>query len=81
MTCSVFGVAAGILGLESYSGFVFYLVGSALVSVLMVFMVAGGRPSRYFRSAGELWTTEVLSGSSLASFILTWTLFFGLLRV
>lgn len=81
MTCSVFGVAAGILGLESYSGFVFYLVGSGLVSVLMVFMAAGGKPSRYFQSAGELWTTEVLSGSSLASFILTWTLFFGLLRV
>ncbi|PUU80685.1 Rab5-interacting protein-domain-containing protein [Tuber borchii] len=80
LTSSIFGIAAGILGLESYSGFIFYLLGSSIVSVLMVFFLAGGKPQNYFRSASEIWTTEVFSGSSLSSFILTWTLFFGLLR-
>ncbi|KAG0129731.1 Rab5-interacting protein-domain-containing protein [Tuber indicum] len=80
LTSSIFGIAAGILGLESYSGFIFYLLGSSIVSVLMVVFIAGGKPQNYFRSASEIWTSEVFSGSSLSSFILTWTLFFGLLR-
>jgi hypothetical protein len=47
----------------------------------MVALSTGGRPERYFRGKSEIWTTEVVSGSSMAGFILTWTLFFGLLRV
>ncbi|KAH8145935.1 uncharacterized protein LAJ45_10077 [Morchella importuna] len=81
LTGSLFGVAAGILGLESYWGFIFYLVGSCVVSAFMVALNTGGRPERYFRGKSEIWTTEVVSGSSMAGFILTWTLFFGLLRV
>ncbi|KAM7224291.1 Rab5-interacting protein (Rab5ip) domain containing protein [Rhypophila decipiens] len=103
LTSSLFGVAAGILGLESYSGFLFYLVCSILTTVLFYVVriaptgipaaaaaasqksAAGGvggsgafDTSRYYRSPYEFWTGGLLNG--LAGFILTWTLFFGLVR-
>ncbi|KAI5804465.1 Rab5-interacting protein-domain-containing protein [Geopyxis carbonaria] len=80
LTASVFGVAAGVIGLESYTGFAFYLVGSFFVSFLMVMLLAQGKPSSYFTSATEMWTMEVFGGSSLAAFVLTWTLFYNLVR-
>ena len=79
LTASLFGVAAGVLGLESYSGFLFYLIGTLLVSTLMFFSLAGGQPARYFQSpAVDLWWSDVFGG--LSSYVLTWTLFFGLVR-
>ncbi|KAK4217658.1 Rab5-interacting protein-domain-containing protein [Rhypophila decipiens] len=104
LTSSLFGVAAGILGLESYNGFLFYLVCSILTTVLFYVVriaptgipaaaaaaasqksAAGGvggsgafDTSRYYRSPYEFWTGGLLNG--LAGFILTWTLFFGLVR-
>ncbi|KAL7273609.1 hypothetical protein RUND412_003513 [Rhizina undulata] len=81
LTASIFGIAAGILGLESYTGFIFYLLGTLLVSLLMVVFLTGNKPSSYFQSSKDVWTIEAFGGSSLSSFILTWTLFFGLVRV
>ncbi|KAK0746126.1 Rab5-interacting protein-domain-containing protein [Schizothecium vesticola] len=95
LTASLFGVAAGILGLESYSGFLFYLAFTLLTSVLFYAVrvapssaspssgkagSGGGLldTSRYFRTTLEFWTGGVLSG--LAGYILTWTLFFGIVR-
>ncbi|KAK0733509.1 Rab5-interacting protein family [Lasiosphaeria miniovina] len=92
LTASLFGVGAGILGLESYSGFLFYVVCSLLTAMLFyVVRVAptslasdanggGGAfdTSRYFRSQVEFWTGGLMNG--LAGFILTWTLFYGLVR-
>lgn len=100
LTSSLFGVGAGILGLESYSGFLFYLVCSILTTLLfyVVRIAPTGIPaaassarkaggvggsgafdtSRYYRSGYEFWTGGLLNG--LAGFILTWTLFFGLVR-
>ncbi|TGZ83264.1 hypothetical protein EX30DRAFT_394488 [Ascodesmis nigricans] len=80
LTSSVCGIAAGILGLESYAGFVFYLVGSVFVSMLMLFLVADGKPGKYFQSGIDLWTTEVFGTSSVASFVLMWTLVYNLVR-
>ncbi|KZF25907.1 hypothetical protein L228DRAFT_215946 [Xylona heveae TC161] len=77
LSASLFGVAAGILGLESYPGFIFYLVGTLLVSALVYLFPAKREPKRYFQ--GGLWELiekDVLNG--LMSFVLTWTLFFGL---
>ncbi len=105
-------MAAGILGLEAYTGFLFYLLGTCLVSALIWGLLAQGRPGRYFGTGpssspssslsssnkmgsdggaqgsnegevGEgatwrLWTEEVIGG--LSSFVLTWTLFYGLVR-
>ena len=79
LTASLFGVAAGTLGLESYPGFAFYLVGTALVSVLIFFLRTDGKPKGYFyRPFGDLWAGDLMSG--LSSFVLTWTLFYGLVR-
>ncbi|KAL8734168.1 MAG: hypothetical protein Q9166_001653 [cf. Caloplaca sp. 2 TL-2023] len=79
LTSSLFGIASGILGLESYSGFIFYLLGTLLVSVLVFFLLCKGEQRRYFQSpVSELWGGEVLGG--LSSFVLTWTLFYGLVR-
>jgi hypothetical protein len=90
LTASLFGIGAGILGLESYPGFLFYIFFSLLTSALVyVFRVRPGiikeaqshGPSgmgRYFRSSLELWTGGLLEG--LSGFVLTWTLFYGLVR-
>jgi len=84
-TASLFGIGAGILGLESYVGFVFYLLFSLLTSALIyVFRV---RPQlsddkeglkRYFSGSMELWTGGLVEG--LTGFVLTWTLFYGIVR-
>jgi hypothetical protein len=79
LTASLFGVAAGTLGFESYTGFIFYLVGSIIVSALIFTLRTEGKPADYFhRPLGDLWGGEVLGG--LSSFVLTWTLFYGLVR-
>ncbi|KAJ4394563.1 hypothetical protein N0V93_003782 [Gnomoniopsis smithogilvyi] len=88
LTASLFGVAAGILGLESYAGFLFY-IGFTLLTALLFYAVrvapeslAAEKPildtSRYFRGSLELWTSGLSGG--LAGFVLTWTLFYGLVR-
>jgi hypothetical protein len=79
LTASLFGVAAGTLGLESYPGFAFYLVGTFLVSALIYFLRTDGKPKSFFyRPFGDLWAGDLVSGVS--SFVLTWTLFYGLVR-
>ena len=79
LTASLFGVASGILGLESYSGFLFYLLGTFFVSVLIWSILAKGKQGDYFQGAwSELWAGDVLNGGM--SFVLTWTLFYGLVR-
>ncbi|TVY20255.1 ER membrane protein complex subunit 6 [Lachnellula arida] len=92
LTASLFGVGAGILGLESYPGFIFYLVFSLLTSALVyAFRVrpaiiknstSGGKAGvgmeRYFMGSMELWTGGLFEG--LSGFVLTWTLFYGLVR-
>ncbi|KAF8477010.1 Rab5-interacting protein-domain-containing protein [Kalaharituber pfeilii] len=80
LTSSLFGVAAGILGLESYAGFLFYFLGTAFVSLLIVGLLARGDTKRYFRGGyWDILTMEVLNG--LSGYILTWTLFLGLVRM
>ncbi|KAF4123341.1 Rab5-interacting protein (Rab5ip) [Geosmithia morbida] len=89
LTSSLFGVTAGILGLESYAGFLLYLVLS-VVTTLLVYAIrvapdslANGRPvfstDRFFRNAVQFWSGGLASGVS--GFVLTWTLFYGLVRV
>jgi hypothetical protein len=83
LTASLFGVGAGILGLESYSGFIFYLVFSlittGLIHALRVSPAAGkAGAAMFFSSAWELWLGGLVDG--LSGFVLTWTLAFGLVR-
>lgn len=88
LAASLFGVSAGILGLESYSGFLFYLALSTVTTLLFYALqvapesLAEKRPlfstARYFHGAADFWTGGILSG--LSGFVLTWTLFYGLVR-
>ena len=108
LTSSLFGIAAGILGLESYAGFLYFILGTLFVSFLIWLLRikasqagqqqpkkdASGRPKAdltpsvgtsgqrlYFENAvWELWMggNELLGG--LSSFVLTWTLFYGIVR-
>lgn len=79
LTASLFGVAAGILGLESIPGFLFYALGSFIVSVLIFTLRANTNAKGYFYSpVGDLWVGDLFGG--LMSFVLTWTLFYGLVR-
>jgi hypothetical protein len=88
LAASLIGVSAGILGLESYNGFLFYLVFSIITAALFyIIKIAPSSTSegrslfdtgRYFRGALDFWTSGLVNG--LSGFILTWTLFYGLVR-
>jgi ER membrane protein complex subunit 6 len=82
-------VAAGILGLESYSGFLFYIVGTTFVSLLIHVFLAGSKPGEYFNAGGgggwggwmEIWGGGGgVLGEGLSGFVLGWTGVGGLLR-
>jgi len=79
LTSSLFGIAAGALGLESYPGFAFYLLATLLTSLLIFLLRVEGKASKFFyRPWGELWMGGI--GEGLSSFVLTWTLVYGLVR-
>ncbi|KAL2122850.1 hypothetical protein VTJ04DRAFT_3305 [Mycothermus thermophilus] len=90
LTASLLGVSAGILGLESLHGFLFYAVFSLLTAALFYLLrvaptsLPAGKPlldtTRYFRRGGgfEFWAGGLMGG--LAGYVLTWTLFYGLVR-
>lgn len=76
LTASLFGIAAGTLGLESYVGFLFYAAGTLFVSLLIYLGPAQGKPELFFYSPGKgVWMSNVFGG--LMSFVLTWTVFYG----
>jgi ER membrane protein complex subunit 6 len=64
-TSLTLGVAAGILGLESQYGFLFYFLSQALISLLIHFILAGGKPGLYFagRGAADPDSDEFVDGS------------------
>lgn len=79
LTASLFGVAAGTLGLESWPGFIFYFFGTALVSLLIWNLKAEQKPEKFFfKPTSDLWVGDMFGG--LMSFVLTWTLFYGLCK-
>lgn len=88
LAASLFGVSAGILGLESYNGFLFYLALSTITTLLFYALQVAPESladkrhifdtGRYFHGAMDFWTGGILGG--LSGFILMWTLFYGLVR-
>ena len=79
LTSSLYVVAAGTLGLESYPGFLFFIIGTIVVQVLVLVLRAEGKQEKFFHSPiSQFWIGDVLS--ALMSFVLTWTLFYGLVK-
>ena len=77
---SLLGIAAGTLGLDSYAGFVFYFVMTTFTSLLMLAFLAHGDPRRYFKGGWwDVCTADLVGG--LSGYVLTWTLFLGLVGV
>lgn len=88
------GISAGILGLESLYGFLFYLVGSCVVSTLFHFILAQGKPDTYFAGSGarsedgkrghgawrEIWLGGGLFTEALSGFVLGWAGVGGVIR-
>jgi hypothetical protein len=70
------GAAAGILGLSSQYGFLFYL-GTSAISSLVLLIKMKFDPFKYFTSTGFL--NGILG--NLSSFVLFWVLFYGIVYV
>ena len=93
LSSPLLGLCAGALCLESTSGFLFYLVGTLLTSLLVYLGPAQRQPERFFGgvaqqqegaakgiSWGMVW--EVVAGGlgieALMGFVMAWTLVFNL---
>ncbi|KAG0238100.1 ER membrane complex subunit 6 [Actinomortierella wolfii] len=76
---AVLGLAAGILGLTNWSGFIFYLVGSIFMSLLIFMLKAKFQPGLYFRNPWDCFTDGIFG--TMLSFILFWTLVHGIIHV
>ena len=72
------GAAAGILGLASVYGFLFYLLTSALLGAHYV-LAASRSESQHFLARGQLLTGFV--AENLFTYVLTWTLVYGCVHV
>ncbi|KAJ3520115.1 hypothetical protein NM208_g13853 [Fusarium decemcellulare] len=88
LTASLFGVSAGILGLESYYGFLIYFVFSFITTLLFYVLKVAPEsipkgnapldPTRFYRGFFDFWAGGMFNG--ISGFVLTWTLFYGLVR-
>ena len=79
LTAALFGIASGILGLESYAGFLFYVAFTTFVSVLIWSLMCKGKQDAYFQAPlSELWSGDLM-GSALG-FVLFWTAAYGIVR-
>ena len=71
------GTTAGILGLESLYGFVFYLATAVIFTILVIYTRFQGKVEEYME-------IEHFSGNclkNLPSFVLFWVLFYGIVYV
>jgi len=72
------GCTAGILGLTSYQGFVFYVLTAVLLWLLLLFQ-AGPSWNKFFRSRLPILTGSLTGG--LFTYILFWTFIYGMVHV
>jgi len=66
-------LAAGVLGVEGWSGFLYYLAGQALAASAL-WLKSGGKPEEFALSKVGLLVGESLGSTSLLTFILFWSL-------
>merc|ERR1712025_1330443 len=75
---SITGSAAGILGLTSLYGFIFYAAASLVMSV-MLGVKTQSKWDRFFLARSHVWTNGVLG--ELFTFVLVWTFVYGMIHV
>lgn len=79
LSASFSGAAAGILGLENFSGFALFLASTLLTTSAIWLVKCKGRPQKYLH--GGLWPLLNPGQDNLFSFVLVWTLFYALVHV
>lgn len=67
------GLSAGILGVEGWSGFLYYILSQA-VSAAIIHAKAGGNPAAFSDSPTSLLIGDALGSSALLTFFLWWAL-------
>ncbi|ESO08736.1 hypothetical protein HELRODRAFT_156500 [Helobdella robusta] len=72
------GSVAGIIGLTSLYGFIFYFL-TAFVMSLMLMIKAGSEWPKYIRSRIVLFSNGLMGG--LFTYILFWTFLYGMVHV
>lgn len=73
------GAVAGILGLETWRGFAVFAIASLFAAGVLVAVNCKGRPKAYFQG-GALELANP-GQDNLMSFVLAWTLFYGIVHV
>ncbi|GAA94151.1 hypothetical protein E5Q_00799 [Mixia osmundae IAM 14324] len=77
---SISGATAGLLGLTNLSGFAFYIMSSMSVAGLVYLITTEQQPRKYIKGGlPELLLSGLLDNA--LSFILFWTLFYGLVHI
>jgi hypothetical protein len=69
------GAAAGILGLENWTGFVLFFISTLFTSVMIYGIHCKGRPGKYFQ--GGFMELMNPGQDNAFTFVLLWTLFYG----
>ncbi|KAF7316910.1 ER membrane protein complex subunit 6 [Mycena chlorophos] len=73
------GAVAGILGLQNWAGFALFVVASLFTSLCIYTINCQGKPARFIPSG---WSGLLNPGQeNISTFILVWTLFFGIVHV
>lgn len=69
------GAVAGILGLENWAGFAFFIASTLLTAACMYVVNCRGRPAKYV--SGGVKELANPGQDNVFSFVLVWTLFYG----
>lgn len=89
------GIAAGVLGLESWQGFLFYFISQQLISSLFYFILVEGTAEKYFSGSvkeirkgkgkrmgawQDVWLGGGLFTEGLSGYVLGWAGVGGVIR-
>lgn len=73
------GVGAGVLGLESLSGFLFFLVTFSMSNLSFFFLCCEGKPEDFFNNPmREIFVDGITS--SVAGYVMMWCLTYALVK-
>ncbi|KDQ15466.1 hypothetical protein BOTBODRAFT_173945 [Botryobasidium botryosum FD-172 SS1] len=78
LTSCFIGAVCGILGLENYQGFALLVVWTMVTSGVVYVVGCRGDTKKYVR--GGLWELANPGQDNLFSFVLLWTLFYGIVH-